>query len=493
MKTLPRPLLLAIIAIIVLTAGSLFLIRSCLFGKGGKGWGGAPAGMREEYATVPALFLEHNGKTVVLSIEAHLKIHSWTKRGNSVTKRASTTYYLQANDASTAALIREVKLKSHTDIKHYPVQVLGVSGKIAWIFAGEPMAFDGFTLEQLADISVLEEKNSLLKGKFPAERRYYRFDSFQQQLYFTAIDGSKWKLDPQSFKASPVPEEEEGDPYEKALAEVEAAEKQYRADYDSLQLRKNRRPSEAYSKGQISQAEYQRINKEYYAERDLLSARRDSLSDRKKQIWDAQRQARERENNLEDLAEGSPNYTDIKVNQDTVGGQWFGLYSKPEWNKLQNRFQFHSEYDETSRRSLYISGPAENKRSGYTFDKEAATNPQPEHAFLHGGFLLNRSTAAPIHLSNGDFLVIHRDQIGRDANWLLSRLSPAGKTVWTVNTALKSWADFYYTGKELLLMGNDNPDLSSGQINILLSISLQNGKGSRYDYYTNQLLNPPPQ
>lgn len=487
MKSLPKPLLLAILAIIVLTAGSLFLIRSCIFGKGGKGFGGAPAGMREEYAKVPALYLEKDGKGVVISIEEHLRIHSWTKRGNSVVKRASTTFYLQSNDAATATVLKEVKLKAQSDIKYHPVEVMGVSADLAWIFIGEPMAFDGFTLEKKADISILEEKNKALTGKFPAERRYYRFDPVQKTLFITATDGSKWKMDTRTFLAVPASEEEEANPLDRSLAAVEKAEKQYQADMDSLYQQKNRRPSDEYAKGRISQAEYQRTYREYNEERKKLFARRDSLQQLKREIREEERSLSALENSLEDLAKGSPGYTELKTNQDTMAAQWFGLYSKTEWNKLSNRFQKQSENDETARRQLFIANLAKNRNGQYEFDKETAISPDPPSVFLHGGFLLNRQTASPIHLPGGDFLVIHREQIGRDAKLLISRVKQTGKALWTFPTGLQAFADFFYNGRELLLMGTDNSDLSSGQINVLLSVNLQSGKGIAYDYYTGKI------
>ncbi len=69
---MPRPWLIAMIVIIVLTGGILFLIRSCI----NSGFGGAPKGMKEQYASVQALYLEKDGKGVILTIMPHLKIHN---------------------------------------------------------------------------------------------------------------------------------------------------------------------------------------------------------------------------------------------------------------------------------------------------------------------------------------------------------------------------------------------------------------------------------
>lgn len=488
MKSLPRPLIIAIIAILVLTAGSLLLIRSCLFGKGGKGLGGAPAGMREQYASAPALYLEKDGKAVILTIMPHLKIHSYSRQGNMVRKSASTTYYLQTNDANTAAMLSETKLKSHTDIKNYPVEVMGASGSIAWVFMGEPMAFDAFTMEKKADIQLLEEKNKDLAGKFPAERRYYRFDKKAGTIFFTAIDGTKWKLDTKTLQASPSAEEEDGDDTGQDRKAVEKAEKQNQAELDSLYQHMDRAPSKQYAAGEISYAEYNRISKQYRELRDQLFKKRDSLRERRHKLQDIDRGEQQIERYLENLQKGKPNYSEISVNQDTIGGKWYGIYAVAEMKKLNERLQYHHEQDETARRQLYISTWKENRTGNLEFDKEAATSPAGQTGFLHGGFLLDKNNARPIHLPGNAFIVIHKEQIGREANILLSKVTDAGQVVWTSNTRLAEWADWFYTGRQLIIMGTDNKDLSSGQVNVLLCIDIATGKSSRYDYYLDKIV-----
>jgi len=483
MKTMPRPLLIAIIVIIVLTGGILFLIRTCM----NSGFGGAPKGMKEQYASVPALYLEKDGKGVILTIMPHLKIHSYSRQGNMVRKSASTTYYLQTNDASTAAKLLEIKVKAQSDIKNHPVEVLGASGSQAWVFIGEPMAFDAMTLEKKADISILEQKNPALSGKFPAERRYYRFDPGSTLLYFTALDGNKWKLNTQTLLAEATDDDGSQNTIEKMLEEVEAAEKHYRADMDSLYEQKNRRPSNDYAARRISQAEYSRITKEYYAGRDLLNKRRDSLHDRKFQLRDLERNGREIANDLESLMRGTPNYNELYVNQDTIGGQWFGLYSPAEFKKLSSSLQRNAENDETARRQLYISSLDKKRPGQFTLNKDAAESPSSQTGFLHGGFLLDKNTARPIRLPGNDFLIIYREQIGRDARILLGRISATGKTIWTMNTGLKEWGDWFYNGRQLLILGKDKEELSSGQINLLLRVDINNGKASRYDYYNDEM------
>lgn len=488
MRSLPRPLIIAIIVIIVITAGSLYLIRSCMFG-GGKGFGGAPKGMREQYANAPALYLEKEGKGVILTIVSHLKIHSYSRQGNMVRKSASTTYYLQTNDAATAAMLDEVKLKSHTDIKSYPVEVMGAAGTNAWIFMGEPMAFDAFTLEKKADIKILEEKNRNLAGKFPAERRFYQFDPSGEKLFFTAMDGSKWELNTQTLQATVSGYDEDNNPFQQQIDGILEAEKKNRAGQDSLYQQKSRRPAQQYAAKQISAAEYKQLSREYREGREVLNKERDRLRLVRRELESKERSSRERLRNLKDLKAGHTGYSDARINQDTVNGNWYGLYSTAEFRKLNDNLQYHSEHDGAARRELYIGSYAENPPGTWKLDKTTARLQGTGDIYLHGGFLLDKNSALPIHPGGaGSFLIIHKESVARDAAILVSRVDHNGKKMWTFNTGLSEWADWIFSGKQLVILGTNNKELSSGQVNLLWIIDLPGGSASGYDYYEDKLI-----
>lgn len=487
MKTFPKPVIIAVVAIIVLSAGSLLLIRSCMFGKAGKGIGGAPAGMREQFAAAPALYLEKDGKGVILTIMSHLRIHSYSRKGNMIQKRASTTYYLQTNDAGTAAMTGEVKLKEHTGIKNYPVEVMGVSGTTAWLFMGEPMAFDGFTLEKKADTRILEEKNPALAGKFPGERRYYKFNPGNGLLFFTALDGTSWELNTSTLLAT-AKEYTDKNTFEQQIEAVEQAEKQTRAWLDSLYQQKDRVPSKQYAAGEISYAEYNRISRQYREERDVLNKKKDSLRQVKYRLREMELSERKFRQNRESLEDGQPDYSEIRVNQDTLNGKWYGLYAAAEMQKLNNRLQYHSERDETARRQLYVAGYNETRPGYVEVDKTSAVAAPAQTGFLHGGLLLDKKTALPIHLPGPSFIIVHKEQIGREASILLSLTGADGKAAWTCNTRLTEWADWIYNGKQLIILGTDNKELSSGQVNVLLCIDIKSGKEARYDYYSDKIV-----
>ena len=152
------------IVIIALIAGFIFLLRGCL------------SGYDERSAITPALYFEKDGKSVVFTIVEYGKATSYSSGPKGTFKSMSTNYFIQANDAATAALIENKKIKHHSDIKFHPVKLMGNGNNKAWVFIGELLGYDPFTLEKIADREIIETKNPQLKGKMPDEERYYKYD-----------------------------------------------------------------------------------------------------------------------------------------------------------------------------------------------------------------------------------------------------------------------------------------------------------------------------
>ncbi|MBK8520676.1 MAG: hypothetical protein IPL54_07240 [Chitinophagaceae bacterium] len=108
--------------------------------------------------------------------------------------------------------------------------------------------------------------------------------------------------------------------------------------------------------------------------------------------------------------------------------------------------------------------------------------------YLQGGFLLNKTNALPIHLKNDDgFIICYREKVGNAGNIILARVDLKGNSKWTLNTKLNEFTDCIYTGKQLIILGNDNDEISSGDANLLLCINMQNGKALMHDYFTNKM------
>ena len=119
----------------------------------------------------------------------------------------SVNYFIQANDGKTAELIANKKIKHNSDIKFHPVKVMGAGNNIAWVFIGELLAYDPFTLEKIADREIIETKNPQLKGKMPDEERYYEYDGSSNSILITATDGTKYLLSTANLKAAAVDED----------------------------------------------------------------------------------------------------------------------------------------------------------------------------------------------------------------------------------------------------------------------------------------------
>jgi hypothetical protein len=476
MRYLTKPILSIVLGIAVVIFGFIFLLRGCL------------SKYDERFAKTPALYFEQGNKGVLFAIVEHQQATSYSQKGNSVQKSVSTSYYVQTNDPQTAAFLSEKKIKRNGQIKNYPVDIMGASGSNAWLFIGELMAVNAFTLETVADIKILETKNPSLTGKFPADHKYYHFNRADKNVYFTALDGSKWQLNTQTLVASPSEFNEDDSPLKQQIAALGKMEKQNSDDMDSLYQQKSLRPGQQYNDRQISSAEYNKLTTQYYKEREQLQDKTDSLRKLKRQVESKEQSTREVERAIDDLQRGtsSPSYYNLKVNQDTLHGKWYGLYGDAEFNKLYDRLQRHSENDETILRKLFTGTYILSRNDEWMIDKEHCSAAGTT-SLLHAGFLLDKSTAMPVHLSApGIFLVIHKEQIGREGKILISRMTDSGTVLWTFNTLLAEWTDWNTSSQRLFVFGTDNKNLSSSETNVLWSIDLQTGKAVKYDYFTNK-------
>jgi hypothetical protein len=57
---------------------------------------------------------------------------------------------------------------------------------------------------------------------------------------------------------------------------------------------------------------------------------------------------------------------------------------------------------------------------------------------------------------------------------------------WTFDSQLKEWANYIFTGKQLIIIGTSNKELSSSDCNLLWCIDMATGKASGYDYFTSK-------
>ncbi|MEO7309350.1 MAG: PA2928 family protein [Chitinophagaceae bacterium] len=444
--------------------GCMFLMRGCL------------AKYDERSALPPVLFFEKNGQQILLAIVKYDKATSYSSGGGMTSKSVSTTYFLQTNDAVSGAKLQEQKLKDHSDIKEYPIEIMGSASQLAWMFVGEPMAFDPFTLDKKADIGILEVKNPQLKGKFPKERRYYKFNRYSGTIAITATDGSKWQLNTASLQATDVTNTASQDPY---TAELEAVTKKL----EDLKKQIDISGEQDYNRQSGLSI---KVRQAIFEQRDILYKKRDSLNKIKNSIEKLQRTTKDRARATEAMQEirMSQSYNQIKVNSDTLNGKLYGLYSKDEFKKVYDRFEYRTEYDETSRRQ-FLSATVTPKDDYLYIDNQSAGYPNASQSFLHGGFLLNKQTGTPIHLKNG-WLIVHKTEVGKNGLIQVSGITTDGKVPWTANPGLPEWVDWFTTASHLYILGTNNKELSSGECNALFIVDLTTGKISAFDYFTDK-------
>ncbi|MEO6253619.1 MAG: hypothetical protein ABIO79_09950, partial [Ferruginibacter sp.] len=157
--------------------------------------------------------------------------------------------------------------------------------------------------------------------------------------------------------------------------------------------------------------------------------------------------------------------------------------------KPEDRFRYRAVYTETARSKMYTA-PVMIKDSTMKTVELLIGEPQKlnDAVYLQGGFLLNKANALPVHTKNDDgFIICYREKVGNEGNIILAHVDLAGNTKWTFNTKLKEFTDWIFTGSRLIILGNDNKEISSGEANLLLSIDMQNGKAVMHDYFKNAM------
>jgi len=424
-----------------LVAGFIFLLRGCL----------AKYDERSSFNT--PLYFEKKGKSVLFSLVQFEKTTSYSQQGGSVRKSVSTSYYVQCNDAVTLQKVGDKKIKHHSDIRHYPVELLGASAGYAWLFMDELMAFDPFSLEQVAGPATIEEKNPSLKGKLPADRQYYVFNRETGSIHITAKDGTYWLLNPQTLTATQQDKKEEESDRQIALKDLTT-----------------------YVQGLSSKSMDPR----------QLSHTRDSIRLLQQKLEQAIRAGEDIRRIKESLQRGSISFSEQKVNGDTTAGQWFGVYSRYELDKLYNRFSYSKVYDETARRQLFRAPYAVDKYDNYIIDKEQAVAAGTVF-LLDGGFLVDPATGRPVWLDKEQsFLVVYKNEIGREGSIQLARMSQQGQLLWTVDTHLKEWKGWIITPTHMYVAGTDNKELSGSNYNALYAIDIATGKSVHYDFFTDK-------
>ena len=452
--------------------GVFFLIRGCL------------SKFDERSAISPSLLFEVEGKPVIFSVCRFEKTTSYSQKGNMVRKSVNVSYSIQTNDGITAALIANKKIKSVKKI--YTVEILGAGSNQAWIYYGQPQAFDIRTLEKTADIDILESKNPALKNKFPTESRYYQLNADGSQLFFTAIDGGKWLINTQTLLATATEIEGSQNNTDNNLTTLNQHIKKNKDAIDSNYQHNSVYPASLYREKKIDYKQLSAYQDLFFNNKTALYATRDSLYKLQIQWSQTNNDAENQKRKLESLNRTGLSYEQMFINQDTMNNKWFGLYSGAEFSDLRDRFYESNAHDETARRNLFFGNYLNSNKSYSYFDKDAVT--KNSESFLNGGLLLNKKTGHPLFLKNKNaYLIVFKDQIGQEGKIQLTLAGIENKKEWQLSTGLTTWADWKYSGNRLFVWGTDNKDLSSNEVNLLLCINLENGTMTSFDYFKNSI------
>lgn len=475
-----KGLVLRIILIIALVVvGFFFLLRSCLSKYDER----AAIGGGSSTSASQFLVFEKEGKGIIFSLVKYEKVVSYSQNGGMINKTVYNTFYAQINDLATAAKISSQKIKSHTQIKAYPVEIIGATDNKAWLFVGELMAYDPFTLTKTADVEILEVKNPVLKGKLINERRYYDFDEETKQITITTADGVKYKLDATSLIATAINEDElNTDAAETRIKELEKIARQVREQKQTAynRFRENNR---LFSEKHLSPKQYSDSSKMLEKETSLLGKRLDSLEKLTRDTRDIINQENDLTRTKKNIRRSGGSYSSMKVNCDTMGGSWYGLYTNEGIKKINERFNYESGNDETARNKLFTATLTVKDKYWIVAEEKRKSG---DGFYLQGGFLLNKESGIPFHLSDG-FLLVHKDIIGQEGKIQLTRIRNNGETMWTINTGLKEFFEWQLHGEKLVITGTDNKKLGSGEVNLLLVIEITNGQVVVYDFFEDKM------
>jgi len=200
---------------------------------------------------------------------------------------------------------------------------------------------------------------------------------------------------------------------------------------------------------------------------------------------DKLRLAKDLEQRIKRLRELNPGFSQLKINQDTINGTWWGLYSKQEMATLSKTVSFSPAHQPEQRRQLY-TGSYDSISPVYIDFK----NPLLLHSafYLDGGFLADKETAMPVHLAKpGGFLLLYKTVIGDAGEIIIGRIDTKGTMLWQLNTGLKKWIDYMLKDNRLIVFANNNNKVSSSECTLLLIIDLNTGKANRYDYFDDEV------
>lgn len=427
------------------------------------------------------LVISTNDSPIYFTLVENRNTVSFRRGGGINYTQYNTTIWIYTFNIEEGTILKKKKIININKVKNHPIETWGVYDNNVWCFINQIRAYDAITLEEKVNLKILEEKNAFLKGKFPAEHQYYEPHSEDGYIKLTALDGLIYKLDLQTLLCTEWNEEENMNTSKSYENQRKQIEKEIEENYQ-----RNSQHYDDMKNNKISNKEYSKLNQEFYKKRDSLSKLSDSLYQLMNKTENDIRNQENYQRELKNLKEQSYfGIRTITILTDTIGENWFGLLSNDKYQTLSDYFRIESNYEETSRNTLYSGKllPIERNNSYRKIDLTSLTQ-KGKSNYLQGGFLMDLNTARALRLKNPDgFYILHRDIIGDKGKLMISRIDLDGKCLWTTNTELPiELQDYTINDQYIIFSAATNSDLTAGNANSIVFINRENGSMKVYNF-----------
>jgi uncharacterized membrane protein YccF (DUF307 family) len=155
-----------------------------------------------DYGTLGIPAFSKNGKFVtVLVAETQVT----TKQVNAGYRSSdySSTYWLKLYETATGKLVKKKKLVSDAEKQNIQVSCYGGYGNNIWLHTYGLVAYDLNTLEEVVTEEILAKQNNMEADQFPIDQRMYNELLSDGSIYFTGLNGNKYRIDLSTLTISP--------------------------------------------------------------------------------------------------------------------------------------------------------------------------------------------------------------------------------------------------------------------------------------------------
>jgi hypothetical protein len=153
----------------------------------------------------PLFLLPREGGPLVLTV---------TRRERKLRRGWAEDVGVEVRDAATLRLLAREELASGPARGNPGVEVIGATASRIWLWHEGVRGYDAATLAPVAGPDAIGERNPPLASVLPGEPRYVAVSLDGSALELRARDGTRWRVDGDSLRASPIePGAPERDPF----------------------------------------------------------------------------------------------------------------------------------------------------------------------------------------------------------------------------------------------------------------------------------------